>query len=84
MVQILEKEEKSKDRIELDESLILEELPMEREQVEEVDVASREKPVKKALLKLIRKSKYNPNYLKETIPIEKLKNKFHFRNYGVY
>ena len=84
MVQILEKEKKSKDGIELEEFLILEELPMEQEQVEEIEVAPREKPVKKALLKLINKSKYNAKYLEEKVSIEKVKNKHHFRNHGVY
>ena len=46
----------------MEEFLILEELPMEEEQVEELEVASREKPVKKALLKLINNAKYNAKY----------------------
>lgn len=84
MVQVLEKERKPEEVILLEEFKILEELSMEEEQVEELEVASWEKPVKKALLKLINKAKYNAKYLEETIPIEKVKNKIHFRNYAIY
>jgi len=84
MVQVLEKERKPEEGIVLEEFLIFEELTMEEEQVEELEVASREKPVKKALLKLINKAKYNAKFLEETVPIEKVKNKIHFRSYAVY
>jgi len=84
MVQVLEKEKNPEEGIVLEEFLILEELPMEVEQVEELEVASREKPVKKALLKLINKAKYNAKFLEETVPIEKVRNKIHFRSHAVY
>lgn len=84
MVQVLEKEKKPEQSIELEEFIILEELPMEEEQVEELEVSKREKPVKKALLKLIKKAKYNAKFLEETVPVEKMRNKIHFRNHAVY
>lgn len=84
MVQVLEKEKNPEQGIELIEFIILEELPMEEVQVEELGVAQREKPVKKALLKLINKAKYNSKSLEETVPIEKVRNKIHFRSYAVY
>ncbi|MFX1499876.1 MAG: hypothetical protein ACFFDH_02800 [Promethearchaeota archaeon] len=96
MTQILDKEKKNKENKMLEEFLILEEFPIELEKIKEFEVPlqeeqvkikeipPREKPIKKALLKLIHKSKYNPKYLEEKIPIEILKSKHHFRNYGVY
>jgi len=84
MVQVLEKEKNPEEGIVLEEFLILEELPMEEEQVEELEIALREKPVKKALLKLINKVKYNAKFLEETVPIEKVRNKIHFRSHAVY
>ncbi|MBA7669881.1 MAG: hypothetical protein KAW51_06780 [Candidatus Lokiarchaeota archaeon] len=84
MVQVFDKEKNPEQGIELIEFIILEELPMEEVQVEELGVAQREKPVKKALLKLINKAKYNSKFLEETVPIEKVRNKIHFRSYAVY
>lgn len=84
MVQVLEKEKNPEQGIELEEFIILEELPIEEEQVKEQEVAQREKPVKKALLKLINKAKYNAKYLEETVPVEKVRNKIHFRSFVVY
>lgn len=84
MVQVFDKEKNPEQGIELIEFIILEELPMEEVQVEELGVAQREKPVKKALLKLINKAKYNSKFLEETVPIEKVRNKIHFRSFVVY
>lgn len=84
MVQVLEKKKNLENSIELEELMILEELPMEEEQVEELEVTQQEKPVKKVLLKLINKAKYNVKYLEETVPVEKVRNKIHFRRYAVY
>jgi len=85
MVKVLEKEKNSEQGIELEEFIILEELPMEEEQVKEQEVAQREKPVKKKfLLKLINKAKYNAKYIEETVPVEKVRNKIHFRSFVVY
>lgn len=95
-MQILEKEKKNLETNELEGFLTLEEFSIELKKIEEYEVPPqeelvkkiepqiREKPIKKALLKLIQKSKYNPKYLEEKIPIEKLKNKLQFRNRGVY
>jgi len=84
MVQFLEREKEHEQGIELEEFIILEELPMEEEQVEELEIAQQEKPVKKVLWKLIKKAKYNAKFLEETVPVEKVKNKIHFRNHAVY
>lgn len=49
MVQFLEREKEPEEGIELEEFIILEELPMEEEQVEELEIAQQKKPVKKVL-----------------------------------
>ena len=57
---------------------------MEKEQPKLTTAIKWEKLKKKALLKLLNKSKYNVNYLKEIKRIEDVKNKLNFRNYAVY
>lgn len=84
MVQVLDREKEHKFSIVLEEIIILEELPIEVEQVEKPKVIEREKPHKRALLKLSNKVKNNANYLKDSKRIEDVKNKIHFRNYAVY
>jgi len=70
--------------LELDKIIVLEELPAKDEQYEEVKIKAGKKRVKKALLKLFKKAKYNAKYLEETIPIEKVKREVPYRNHGVF
>jgi hypothetical protein len=84
MVQVLDKNKDLKYSIVLEEIIIIEELPITEERIEEPKEIVQEKPKKKALLKLIKKTKHNPNYLKEVKKIEDVKNRIHFRNYAVY
>ena len=84
MVQVLDKEKEHKYSIKLEEIRILEEIPIEEEQVEKPKVIEQEKPRKKALSKLIEKAKYNANYLKDVKRIEDVRNKRYHRNYSVY
>ena len=84
MVQVLDDEKEPKYRILLEEIIVLEELPMEEAQFERAAVIKREKKPKKALLKLFKKAKYNANYLKDSISIDDVKNRIHFRNRAVY
>jgi len=78
MVQVLERKE-IKVLMDLEE-LSLEKLPV----VEEKQEIPEEKPVKKGLLKFLKKSKYNPKYHEELIPVEKVRDKTHYINYGVF
>ncbi len=84
MVQVLENDKDHKYSIVLEEIIIIEELPMEKEQPKLTTVTKREKPKKRSLRKLLHKSKYNANYLKEIKRIEDVKNKLNIRNYAIY
>jgi hypothetical protein len=84
MVQVLEKERVPEFSFKIEEVIIVEELPMEEEQHVEPEVSKRETAIKRALLKLFKKAKYNAKYLEETIPIEEIKRKIYYRNRGVY
>ncbi|MFX0021414.1 MAG: hypothetical protein ACFE9S_03755 [Candidatus Hermodarchaeota archaeon] len=84
MVQVLEKDHEKKYSIVLEEIIIIEELPMEEEKHEEEVVAKREKPQKRALRNLLKKAKYNANYLKEVKRIEDIKNRINVRNRAIY
>ncbi len=84
MVQVLDKDKEHKYSIVLEDIIIIEELPMEEEQIEESKVIEREKPRKKALLRLFSKAKYNNNYLKEVKRIEDVKNRIHVRNRAIF
>jgi hypothetical protein len=57
---------------------------MEKEKHEEIAVSKREKPQKRAIRKLLKKAKYNANYLKEAKRIEDIKNKINIRNRAIY
>ncbi len=70
--------------LELEKIIVLEELPAKDEQYEEVKIKAGKTRVKKALLKLIKKTKYNAKNLEETIPIEKMKREIPYRNHGVF
>ncbi len=56
---------------------------MELEQPKEVEIKAKEKPGKKALLKLLKKGKYNAKYLEELVSINNVRRMVHYRNLGV-
>lgn len=80
MEQVLLKKKKPEIKFEL---IVLEELPMEQEQPKEVEVKSKKKRGKKALLKLIERGKYNPKYLEELVSIKNARRFNQYRNFGV-
>ncbi len=43
-----------------------------------------EKPLKKALSKLLKKAKYNTKFLEETVDVNKVKRNIHYRRYGLF
>jgi len=84
MVQVLIKKEELEEPLVIEDVIILEELSAIEEDYEPVQVRAEEKPVKRALLKLLKKAKYNAKYLEEKIPVEKIRRNIYYRNYGNY
>ncbi|KKM39479.1 hypothetical protein LCGC14_1564680 [marine sediment metagenome] len=84
MTQLILKKTEPEIGIKLEEVIVLEELPVKEEDYQEMKPKAEEKPIKRALLKLFKKSKYNAKYLEETIPIEKVKRKVPYRTRGIY
>jgi hypothetical protein len=82
MVEILLKKKALEEPNELNEFFILEELPKTEEEYEIVRVEVEEKPVKRALRKLIKKAKYNPKYLEETYSLDEAKRKTYLKTIG--
>jgi len=66
------------------EQIVLEELPVKQELLEEAKPQEKQKPVKKALLKLLKKGKYNAKYLEELVSPDAAKRNVHYRNYGYF
>jgi len=64
------------------EVVVLEEVSVKPELLEEAKLQEEQKPVKKSLLKLMRKGKYNPKYLEELVSRDAAKRNLHYRNYG--
>jgi hypothetical protein len=64
--------------------IVLGKLPVEVEEPKEIKIEVDEKPVKKGLLKLMKKSKYNPRYLQEIKSVDELRRQVNFRNHGVF
>ena len=81
MVQVYIKKEELEEPFKIDEVIIFEELPAIEEDHVITRVKAEEKPVKKALLRLMEKAKYNSKYLEETIPLEKFKRDLHRNSY---
>jgi hypothetical protein len=79
-VYIKKKDLEKKEPIKIAEIIVLEELPAKDEEYEVVKVKAEEKPIKKALLKLMKKGKYNAKYLEETIPVADVKRNINYRN----
>ncbi len=84
MVQVFIAKKAHEELLEVEKIIIIEELPTEKEQYKRVTIRTEEKPFKKALLKLLKKAKYNAKHLEERIPIEKIKRNIHYRNTGLY
>ena len=76
-----ETEIKSEPKIKI-ELIILEELPVELEQPKEVEVKAKEKKFKKALLKLLKKGKYNAKYLEELASVNGARRLNQYRDFG--
>ena len=64
------------------EVVFLEEVPVDQKLREEAKPQGEQKPVKKALLKLLKKGKYNAKYLEELVSLDAAKRNVHYRNYG--
>ena len=85
MEQILLRKKEPEVKIEF---LILEELPVELEQPKEIEVKTEVKTGKKALLKLLKKGKYNPKYLEELVSVNDARRMIdaqrmiNYRNFG--
>ena len=84
MVEILLKKNALEEPIELKEFFILEELPEAEEEYEVIRVKVEKKPVKRALLKLMKKAKYNPKYLEERYSLDEAKRKTYLKTYGFF
>ena len=61
---------------------VLEEVPVKHELHEVAKPQEEQKPVKKALLKLLKKGKYNAKYLEELVSPDAVKRNVNYRLYG--
>ena len=61
---------------------VLEEVPVKAELRELAKPQEEQKPVKKALLKLLKKGKYNAKYLEELVSPDAVKRNVNYRLYG--
>ncbi len=84
MVEVLLKKKVHEDQIELEDFIVLEDLPTVEEDYEMVNVKLEEKPLNKSLSKLLKKAKYNAKYLEETVEVNKVKRNIHYRRYGLF
>jgi len=84
MVEVLLKKRALEEPIDKVEIFIVEELPVIEEDVRIVKVRLKDKPIKKALLKLFKKARYNAKYFEETTNIDKARKNMFDRNYGSY
>jgi hypothetical protein len=84
MVQVFIAKKAHEEPMVVEKIIIIEELPTEKEQYKRITIETEEKPFKKALLKLIKKAKYNAKYLEERIPLKNVKRNIHYRNTGLY
>ncbi len=79
MEQVLLRKNESELKFEV---VVLEEVPVKQELREEAKPQEKHKKVKKSLLKLMKKSKYNAKYLEELVSPDAAKRNVHYRNYG--
>lgn len=84
MVEVLLKKKVLEELIELEDFVILEELTTVEEDHEMVKVELEEKSLKKALLKLLKKAKYNAKYLEEMVDVNEVKRNILYRNYRLF
>ena len=84
MVEVLLKKKVLDKLLEIEDLVILEEYPTVDEDYEILKVKVEEKPLKKALSKLLKKSKYNAKYLEEMVDVNKVKRDIHYRRYGLF
>ena len=81
MEQVLVREEEPEFKFEV---VVLEEVPVKQELREEAKLQEKQKPVKKALLKLLKKGKNNAKYLEELVSPDAAKRNVNYRNYGYF
>ena len=79
MEQVLVKKEEPELKLDV---VVLEEVPVKPVLLEEAKPQEEQKPVKKGLLKLLKKGKYNAKYLEELVSPDVAKRNVHYRNYG--
>ncbi len=79
MEQVLVRKEEPKLKLEV---VVLEEVPVKQELCEEAKPQEEQKPMKKALLKLLKKGKYNAKYLEDLVSPDAAKRNVNYRNYG--
>ncbi|MBY8986106.1 MAG: hypothetical protein KGD65_13605 [Candidatus Lokiarchaeota archaeon] len=84
MVEVLLKKKVFDKLLEIEDLVILEEYSTVDEDHEIIKVKVEEKPLKKALSKLLKKSKYNAKYLEEMVDVNKVKRDIHYRRYGLF
>ena len=66
------------------EVVVLEEVSVKQELVEKAKPQEEQKQVKKALLKLLKKGKYNAKYLEELVSPDAARKNVYYNNYGSY
>jgi hypothetical protein len=81
MEQVLVRKEDPELKLEV---VVLEEVQVKPDLLEEAKPQEEQKPVKKALLKLMKKGKYNAKYLEELVSPDAARRNVHYRNFGNY
>jgi len=79
MEQVLLKKQEPELKLELE---VLEEVPVKADLLEEEKPEEKQKPLKKALLKLLKKGKYNSKYLEELKSPDAVKRNVYYSKYG--
>ena len=79
MAQVVVKKKESEIKLE---EVVLEEVHVKQDLREETKPQEKKKPFKKALLRLLKKGKYNPKYLEELVSLDAAKRNIYYRNYG--
>ncbi|MFW9822502.1 MAG: hypothetical protein ACFFE4_06185 [Candidatus Thorarchaeota archaeon] len=82
MVEVLLKRKTLEEPVKFEDLVVLEEFPSVEEDYVKVKVE--EKPVKKALSRLMKKAKYNAKYLEEMVDVNKVKRNLNYRRYALF
>lgn len=82
MVEVLLKRKTLEEPVKFEDLVVLEEFPSVEEDYVKVKV--KEKPVKKALSRLMKKAKYNAKYLEEMVDVNKVKRNLNYRRYALF